>query len=377
MTERGARRTVTAMTEIVISAQGLAKRYGDVEAVRGVDLEVRRGEIFAFLGPNGAGKTTTVEILEGFRSASAGEVSVLGVDPAHAGPDWRNRVGAVLQESQSEPGLTVRECLQLYAGYYAAPRSITDTIALVGLDEKSETLAEHLSGGQRRRLDVALALIGDPELVFLDDALHGRGGEPRRPDRDHRRRSDRRGGHTADARRSRPARRDDPVHAASGNRRRRPAGAAAAARRAGVERGRRDPHRVAAAPRARPRRLGGRARHRPARPRRSQTDSRRRLPRAHRPRKGKLMFVLIRWLIRRRRARKGTAAAETAPPRGRVGLVLHQARYDLLGMLRNRQARFFTLILPLIFLVIFVSVFGNHTVRATGVKASTYYVPGI
>jgi ABC-2 type transport system ATP-binding protein len=161
------------MTEIVISAQGLAKRYGDVEAVRGVDLEVRRGEIFAFLGPNGAGKTTTVEILEGFRRASAGEVSVLGVDPAHAGAEWRNRVGAVLQESQAERGLTVRECLALYAGYYDAPRDIRETLALVGLEEKTDTLAEHLSGGQRRRLDVALALIGDPELIFLDEPTTG------------------------------------------------------------------------------------------------------------------------------------------------------------------------------------------------------------
>jgi ABC-2 type transport system ATP-binding protein len=161
------------MTEIVISARGLVKRYGDVEAVRGVDLDVRRGEIFAFLGPNGAGKTTTVEILEGFRAATAGEVSVLGVDPAHAGADWRNRVGAVLQESQAEPGLTVRECLQLYAGYYARPRDIGETIALVGLQGKADTLGDQLSGGQRRRLDVALALIGDPELIFLDEPTTG------------------------------------------------------------------------------------------------------------------------------------------------------------------------------------------------------------
>jgi ABC-2 type transport system ATP-binding protein len=165
--------TVRAMTETVISVNGLAKRYGDVEAVRGVDLEVRRGEIFAFLGPNGAGKTTTVEILEGFRRPSAGEVSVLGVDPARAGAAWRNRVGAVLQESQAEPGLTVRECLALYAGYYAAPRNIAETIALVGLEEKADTLGEHLSGGQRRRLDVALALVGDPELIFLDEPTTG------------------------------------------------------------------------------------------------------------------------------------------------------------------------------------------------------------
>jgi ABC-2 type transport system ATP-binding protein len=173
MTRSRPRRTVRAMTETVISVKGLAKRYGDVQAVRGVDLEVRRGEIFAFLGPNGAGKTTTVEILEGFRKPSAGEVSVLGVDPVHAGPDWRNRVGAVLQESQAEPGLTVRECLDLYAGYYASPRDIPGTIALVGLEGKADTLAEHLSGGQRRRLDVALALIGDPELIFLDEPTTG------------------------------------------------------------------------------------------------------------------------------------------------------------------------------------------------------------
>jgi ABC-2 type transport system ATP-binding protein len=161
------------MTEIVISVRRLAKRYGDVEAVRGVDLDVRRGEIFAFLGPNGAGKTTTVEILEGFRTASSGTVNVLGVDPAHARPAWRNRVGAVLQESQAEPGLTVRECLELYAGYYAKPRNITETIELVGLQGKADTLGDHLSGGQRRRLDVALALIGDPELIFLDEPTTG------------------------------------------------------------------------------------------------------------------------------------------------------------------------------------------------------------
>ena len=138
-----------------------------------IDLHVSRGEIFAFLGPNGAGKTTTVEILEGFRTRSAGEVSVLGVDPAHAGPDWRDRVGVVLQESQPEPGLTVRECMELYAGYYRTPRDVEETIALVGLQEKADALAERLSGGQRRRLDVALALVGDPELIFLDEPTTG------------------------------------------------------------------------------------------------------------------------------------------------------------------------------------------------------------
>src|SRR5947208_2965211 len=159
--------------EPVITVRGLVKRYGRREAVRGIDLDVHRGEIFAFLGPNGACKTTTVEILEGFRTRTEGEVSVLGVDPAKGDGAWRNRVGAVLQESNAEPGLTVRESLQLYSGYYLAPRDIDETISLVGLDEKADTLAPQLSGGQRRRLDVALALIGDPELIFLDEPTTG------------------------------------------------------------------------------------------------------------------------------------------------------------------------------------------------------------
>jgi ABC-2 type transport system ATP-binding protein len=159
--------------DAAISVRGLRKRYGPVEAVAGIDLEVARGEIFAFLGPNGAGKTTTVEILEGFRARSEGAVTVLGVDPAQGDAAWRDRIGVVLQESQPEPGLTVRECLELYAGYYRAPRDIAGTIALVGLQEKADALAQELSGGQRRRLDVALALIGDPELVFLDEPTTG------------------------------------------------------------------------------------------------------------------------------------------------------------------------------------------------------------
>jgi ABC-2 type transport system ATP-binding protein len=153
--------------------RGLRKTYGKFEAVAGIDLEIERGEIFAFLGPNGAGKTTTVEMLEGFRARTSGEVSVLGVDPANGDAAWRNRVGAVLQESNAEPGLTVRESLQLYSGYYREPRDIDETIDLVGLKEKAETLAPQLSGGQRRRLDVALALIGDPELIFLDEPTTG------------------------------------------------------------------------------------------------------------------------------------------------------------------------------------------------------------
>ena len=161
------------MAEAVISVRGLHKRYGALEAVAGIDLEVFRGEIFAFLGPNGAGKTTTVEILEGFRRRTSGDVTVLGVDPAHADGAWRDRVGVVLQESQPEPGLTVRECLELYSGYYRSPRAIGDTLALVGLEDRPDVQAERLSGGQRRRLDVALALIGDPELIFLDEPTTG------------------------------------------------------------------------------------------------------------------------------------------------------------------------------------------------------------
>jgi len=157
----------------VISVRGLVKRYRDLEAVHGIDLQVRRGEIFAFLGPNGAGKTTTVEILEGFRQRTDGEISVLGADPAHADRAWRDRIGVVLQESQPEPGLTVRQCLRLYAGYYSAPRDIGETIALAGLQDEAGRFCEQLSGGQRRRLDVALALIGDPELIFLDEPTTG------------------------------------------------------------------------------------------------------------------------------------------------------------------------------------------------------------
>ena len=159
--------------DATISVRGLRKSYGAFEAVAGIDIQVSAGEIFAFLGPNGAGKTTTVEILEGFRKRSSGEVTVLGADPAGAGGDWRDRIGVVLQESRPEPGLTVRECLELYAGYYRAPRDIGETIELVGLEGKSDTVSEQLSGGQRRRLDVALALIGDPELIFLDEPTTG------------------------------------------------------------------------------------------------------------------------------------------------------------------------------------------------------------
>jgi ABC-2 type transport system ATP-binding protein len=159
--------------DAAVSVRGLTKAYGSYAAVRGIDFDVRRGEIVAFLGPNGAGKTTTVEILEGYRNRSGGEVRVLGEDPAAAEPGWRDSIGVVLQESEPEPYLTARECVALYAGYYSRPRPIDETLELVGLGEKKDSLSQTLSGGQRRRLDVALALIGDPELVFLDEPTTG------------------------------------------------------------------------------------------------------------------------------------------------------------------------------------------------------------
>jgi len=159
--------------EVAIEITDLRKSYAGVEAVRGVSLRVRRGEILAFLGPNGAGKTTTVEILEGFRRRSSGDVRVLGVDPEHGDRGWRARIGIVLQEGRAQPELTVRETLELWSAYYPRPLAVQETIGLVGLGEKADDRVGRLSGGQRRRLDVGLALIGDPDLVFLDEPTTG------------------------------------------------------------------------------------------------------------------------------------------------------------------------------------------------------------
>jgi ABC-2 type transport system ATP-binding protein len=156
-----------------ITVRGLRKRYGGVEAVRGVDFEIAEGEVFGLLGPNGAGKTTTVEILEGYRRRDEGEVSVLGHDPERPGPEFRQRIGVVLQQSQLWPNITVRETHAMFAGYYEHPRDVGEVIELVGLTEKRDARVKTLSGGQKRRLDLGIALVGDPDLVFLDEPTTG------------------------------------------------------------------------------------------------------------------------------------------------------------------------------------------------------------
>jgi ABC-2 type transport system ATP-binding protein len=161
------------VSDAAISVRGLRRSYGDFEAVRGIDFEVAAGEVFGFLGPNGAGKTTTIEILEGYRGRDEGEVSVLGVDPDEPTREWRERVGLVLQECEVDPLLTVRESIDLFATFYSSPRPVGETIELVGLGEKRDARVGSLSGGQKRRVDVAIGIIGDPELIFLDEPTTG------------------------------------------------------------------------------------------------------------------------------------------------------------------------------------------------------------
>jgi ABC-2 type transport system ATP-binding protein len=156
-----------------VEVRGLRKSYGGTEAVRGIDFEIAEGEVFGLLGPNGAGKTTTVEILEGYRRQDAGTVSVLGIDPQHAPRSWRERVGVVLQSSSLYPNLTVRESLAVFAGYYVQPRDVDEVTAIVGLTDKRDARVRTLSGGQKRRLDLGLALVGDPDLIFLDEPTTG------------------------------------------------------------------------------------------------------------------------------------------------------------------------------------------------------------
>ena len=176
---RTGHRTPTA-ADAAIRIRGLRKAYGGVAAVDGIDLDIARGETFALLGPNGAGKSTTVEILEGYRLRTSGDVSVLGVDPAHGGLDWKARLGIVLQSSTEPGNYTVREQLTHFAGFFPDPRDVDEVIAAVGLEQKARTRVSKLSGGQRRRVDVALGIIGRPELLFLDEPTTGFDPEARR-----------------------------------------------------------------------------------------------------------------------------------------------------------------------------------------------------
>ncbi len=166
--------------DAAISIRGLVKRYGESTAVAGLDLDIRRGEIFALLGPNGAGKTTTVEVLEGYRERDGGDVRVLGVDPATGGRRWKADIGIVLQSGAGDSQLSCLELLRAQASYYADPRDPAEVLELVGLTEKAGARGRALSGGQRRRLDVALGIVGRPRLLFLDEPTTGFDPEARR-----------------------------------------------------------------------------------------------------------------------------------------------------------------------------------------------------
>jgi ABC-2 type transport system ATP-binding protein len=163
-----------------VTVSELRKSYGEVEAVRGISFEIASGEIFGLLGPNGAGKTTTVEILEGYRERDAGSVTVLGLDPARAGDSWREQIGVVLQSSAMYKTLSVAESLALFAGYYERPRDVGEVVQLIGLEKKRDAHVRTLSGGQQRRLDLGLALVGDPDLLFLDEPTTGFDPQARR-----------------------------------------------------------------------------------------------------------------------------------------------------------------------------------------------------
>jgi len=166
--------------EPVVKVSDLRKHYRETEALRGIDFEIQRGETFALLGPNGAGKSTTIEILEGYRDRTGGDARVLGVDPQRGGLPWKARIGIVLQSSGEQGNATVREQLRHFAGFYPNPRDVDEVIAAVGLEQKAGSRIRKLSGGQRRRVDVAVGIIGRPELLFLDEPTTGFDPEARR-----------------------------------------------------------------------------------------------------------------------------------------------------------------------------------------------------
>ena len=375
------------MTEAAIEVRGLTKSYGPVHAVKGVDLTVATGEIFALLGPNGAGKTTTVEILEGFTRRDGGEVRVFGKDPARAGWKQRARIGIVPQETTADPFLTVTELLRMIAGTYPHPRPVDEVIETVGLEDKRTTRAGRLSGGQQRRLDVALALVGDPDLLFLDEPTTGfdpdarleawamvRGLEAlgktvlltthyideaqQLADRvaviaggpDHRRRYPRYVGQSRNRRQPHPlppARRRN----ASARRDRRPS-----QRGHGERRAARDRRPGPTAPRTH--QLGDRAEDCARRARSHSPEPRGNLSGADRAgwrhRGGTTM---IRWL----------------------GSVLHHLRYINLSFWRNPSAAFFGVIFPLMILTINGLVFGGGTIVRHGetVPVTAFFVTGM
>ena len=349
-------------------------------AVRDVDLEVAPGEVFAFLGPNGAGKTTTISILEGYLERDQGEVLVLGEDPAKAGRDWRGRVGFVLQECRMESLLTVRETLEMFAGYYRKPRSVPETIELVGLADKADDRAGRLSGGQQRRLDVAVALIGDAELLFLDEPTTGFDPSARRQAwqvieglsdlgktvmltthyMDEAQELADRVAVIADGEIIAAGTPDDlggRADAASLVSFDRPGGERDAELRGAVAgdwtaaNGRlvlrtADPTRTL----QRVDRLGDRAGGRARSSRGDQAEPRGRLSRADRDRERTM----------------------SAP-----ALVLHQFRFEQKVFWRSPATVFFTVMFPVIFLLLFASLFGDQKIDGLGIDASTYYVPGI
>ncbi len=369
------------MPEPVISVSGLRVSYGDLEAVKGVDLEVSEGEIFAFLGPNGAGKTTTVSVLEGYLERDGGEVSVLGVDPARADRAWRSKVGFVLQECRMEGLLTVRETLEMYAGYYERPRSVEETIGLVGLAEKADERAGRLSGGQQRRLDVAVALIGDAELLFLDEPTTGFDPSARRQawkvieglrelgktvmlTTHYMDEAQALADHVAVISRARSSRR----------RHRRLGGRRNAATRVSFE----APANGAGA--GLEESVGGEWSRESGLVVLRTTDPTRSLNQ------------LTAWALANDFQLEGSRSAQpsledvylelTGGERGgrtvsAPALVLHQFRYEQKVFWRSPPAVFFTVMFPVIFLVLFASLFGDGEIDGLGIKASTYYVPGI